>query len=130
MSGSASGELDFVAFIRQVISSLPEYSGQTVSMDDEDGGADLVVWADGRPAIVEAKADTPKTPERLQNVVEELRRVASAWRDNSGFRGEPQMVLAVPGILPESLVNNGFRERERVAEWLGRRPGGWPDAGP
>lgn len=97
-SGSDS-ELGFIAFLKQLIPSLPEYAGQSVSVDEEDDGADLVVWTEGQPAIVEAKSDTPKTPERLKTIVEQLQRTATTWRNQSGFTREPRLVLAVPGIL-------------------------------
>jgi hypothetical protein len=95
-----SSELDFATFLRRLIPRLPEYEGKPVSVTEEDGPADSTLWVDGTPAIVEVKVETPKTPERLRTVLDQLTEAAIAWRDEAGYSREPKLILAVPGILP------------------------------
>lgn len=100
--GSEAPEFDFVQFLRQVVPSLPDYQGMSVSIADEQTGpADLLVWADGAATIVEAKVNTPKTRERLQAVVGQLRQYATIWSEEASHSSQPRLVLAVPGTLPD-----------------------------
>jgi hypothetical protein len=62
----------------------------------------LIVTADGRRAIVEAKSVTPATRQRLRSMINQLLGYRAAYREHAGdSQLDVDLVLAIPGILAE-----------------------------
>ncbi len=79
---------------------------------------DLVAERDGRPLLVEIKAQTPQTNQRSRDIVAQLKATADRYRRTRPDVGEPGLVVAFPGVL--SPPKAAFFDKEGVEVWDGR----------
>jgi hypothetical protein len=93
----------FVQFIGDLLAALPgitDLHRESATTPGPDVGIDFVAWQEGRPLLVEAKAQTPQTGRRLQQSVEQLRAAGTEYvQQHPGLQHQPRLVVAFPGVL-------------------------------
>jgi hypothetical protein len=90
----------FEQFVTEILAGQPEVrdAGEGRDMAD-DLGVDLAARQDGRPVLLEVKAQTPQTEPRLREVVAQLKDAAERYSDAHPGMARPRLIAAFPGIL-------------------------------
>jgi hypothetical protein len=73
-----------------------------VSSKSPDYEADFVAVRRGRPLLVEVKLTTPQTSYRLEQQIYQIQAAGRSYMERHADGLPPGLVLAVPGVLPES----------------------------
>ena len=92
----------FFQFLRDLLTALPgvtDLQREHASPGSADVGADFIGRFEGRPLLIEAKAQTPQTIRRVRQSVEQLRAAWQASAHQFGLHQQPRLVIAFPGVL-------------------------------
>ena len=118
-SPAPARRFEFEQFIQEILERSPDIELVTApSSYGVDYGFDFAVIRKDRPALIQAKVTTPQTSYRLELVHAELRAAAEQYGElHHGL--EPDLVLAVPGVLSRPKMAKALRSRLEV--WDGPR---------
>ena len=92
----------FFQFLGNLLAALPgvtDLQSERATPGSTDVGADFIGRFEGRPLLIEAKAQTPQTIRRVQQSVEQLRAAWQASAHQFGPHQQPRLVIAFPGVL-------------------------------
>jgi hypothetical protein len=90
----------FERFVRDILAGQPDVTGVEGEVGAAgDLGIDIAGRQGGRPVLVEAKAQTPQTSARLQDVIARLQEASAYYSRAHPESPRPRLVVAFPGIL-------------------------------
>jgi hypothetical protein len=98
----------FELFVMEILRRDPETELVSTSLLDRapyetaDYGTDFVALRRGKTLLVEAKAATPQTSRRLAEQSRQLQGAGRVYMEQHPGEQEPELVLAFPGVLPQS----------------------------
>lgn len=96
-----SSPLEFEDFVRRLVAAMPGTLDLNAGKRASDSGVDIEAVENGRPMLVETKAQTPQTSRRLREAVEQLARYGAEHQIAHPSSPKPRLVLAVPGVVSE-----------------------------
>lgn len=109
----------FDRFVRDLLAHMPDVRlMDAVGLAPPDVRCDLVAERDGRPLLVEIKAQTPQTSQRSRDVVAQLKAAADRYGRTHPDLRKPGLLVAFPGVLSPS--RSAFFVNEGVEAWDGR----------
>jgi hypothetical protein len=83
----------------------------------KDPGFDIEAVRDGRPLLVEIKAQTPQTSARLSDMIRQLREAAAQYTHATGLGVRPVLLAVFPGVLSPSKQE--LSRHDEVEIWDG-----------
>jgi hypothetical protein len=120
---SAARGIAFELFVAEILKSERGTELISASMlggadhDAADYGVDFVASSGGRILLVEAKAATPQTRGRIIDLSRRLRAAGERYSQGHPGQPEPALVLACPGVFPQSKV--ALAEQDGLVLWDG-----------
>src|SRR5260221_8867883 len=115
---------EFEQFVREILRRTPGiriadradtlFSAPT----RKDLGFDIEAVRDGRPLLVEIKAQTPQTNVRLSDLTSQLRAAADKYVRAAGPGARPELLAVFPGVL--SRTKRESSRHDNVEIWDGR----------
>jgi hypothetical protein len=121
--GASARKIEFELFMMGILDHDREIELVAASLWDgvspksPDHEADFVAVRRGRPLLVEVKLTTPQTSHRLEQQIHQIQDAGRSYMARHSDGQPPGLVLAVPGVLPES--KRAKAARANVETWDG-----------
>lgn len=115
---------EFEQFVREILQRTPDIriadpTDPLLSTGTrKDLGFDIEAVRDGRPLLVEIKAQTPQTSARLSDLTSQLRVAAAKHVRTTGWSVPPDLLAVFPGVLSQRKQESS--RKEEVEVWDGR----------